>query len=169
MALAKGPAVGAPAGVTCWTEECLNLQQVTALMARLVTFAPPWAGAVLVGIAILIMGFVLQMAIVWGASHWSKGWHPLLQQVFVRIRGLVRWAVLLFAAGTALSLMPLSTPVLDVARPLLLASFILLVGYAIYVGADIAIVRYMVSFRPDVTDNLLARKAATRLRVLRPM
>lgn len=143
------------------------MQHVTALIAHPVNSAPPWAGAVLIGIAILLMGLALQMAIVWIANHWSKRWHPLWQLVFIRIRTLVRWAVLLLAAETALPLMPLSTHVLDTIRPLLLASFILLVGYAIYVGAELAIGRYMESLRLDVTDNLLARKAATQLRVLR--
>ncbi len=153
--------------MTCGTEAHRDLQNLTALIVRHFRFAPPWASAVVVGIAILIMGFALQMAIVWIAGHWAKRWHPLLQLVFVRIRVLVRWAVLLLAVGTALPLLPLSTEVLDATRPLLVAGFILLVGYAIYLGADIAIARYMESLRLDVTDNLLARKAATQLRVLR--
>jgi small-conductance mechanosensitive channel len=122
---------------------------------------------VVVGGAILILGFALQMAIVWIANHWSKRWHPLLQMVFVRVRALVRWAVLLVAVGTALPLLPLSAEVLDATRPPLVAGFILLLGYAIHLGADIAIARYMESLRLDVADNLLARKAATQLRVLR--
>lgn len=143
------------------------MPQLNEVLARHVVWAPAWLAAVLVGIAIVLAGLVLQMTIVWIANHWSKRWGALPQLIFVRIRGLARWAIIFLAVAVALPLLPLTTGVLHGMRTLLLACFILLVGYAVYLGVDIAITRYIESLRLDVADNLLARKAATQMRVLR--
>ena len=49
----------------------------------------------------------------------------------------------------------------------MLAGFILLIGSIVYMAVNIAMTRYVNSLHMDAEDNLLARKAATQMRLLR--
>lgn len=132
-----------------------------------VNWAPPWLAAIILFAAIVLAGLALQAAILYIVGHFTKNWHPLVQFIFFRTRRFGRFAIVTLAVGVALPLVPLPSDVLDTARKCLLAVLILLIGWIVYMAADIAMVRYVNSLHTDVADNLLARKAATQMRVLR--
>lgn len=145
----------------------MNFHALTLFFAGWLGWAPEWVIAVAVGGCIVIAGLALQWIVLWLVGMVSKRWDPLLQFIFLRTRRLFRFAIVLLAVDVALPLLPLAHDVLDMMRAVMLALFIILIGYTVYMGVDIAITRYLNSLRMDAQDNLLARKAATQMRVLR--
>ncbi len=134
---------------------------------RFLAWTPPWLFALVVFALIVVAGLALQGAILFVAGRFTKRWHPLVQFIFFRTRRFSRIAILVLAVGAALPLVPLPPAILYSARESFLAALILLIGWIAYMAADIAMTRYLNSLHTDVADNLLARKAATQMRVLR--
>jgi small-conductance mechanosensitive channel len=64
-------------------------------------------------------------------------------------------------------LLPVSVALKDTIDRVLLAAFILLLGWIAIIAANIGLERYARQFRLDSADNLLARKAVTQVRVLK--
>jgi small-conductance mechanosensitive channel len=71
------------------------------------------------------------------------------------------------ALGIAVPIAPFHPRVADGANRALLAAFIVFMGWLVVVGVNLAMDRYIGRFKLDVTDNLLARKAVTQVRLLK--
>jgi small-conductance mechanosensitive channel len=130
------------------------------------SWLPPWVTATVIFVAILAGGLLLQgisMKLLQGAS---QNWSPLLRLVFLRTNRVGRFAVFVFAVAVALPIVPMSQHMQDVGHHVLVALFILLVGWIVLDATNIAMERYMGRLRLDTSDNLLARKAITQMRVL---
>jgi small-conductance mechanosensitive channel len=112
-------------------------------------------------------GLLLQAIVVWIAGRRAAAWHPSLRAAFVRVRPVVRFAVLFLALAIALPLVPTSNAAQDAGHKILVALFIGLLGWIALVAINITIDRYIGRFKLDVADNLLARKAVTQIRVMR--
>ena len=145
----------------------MNLDHMAVLFAGLMAWAPRWLVAVAVGAAIVLGGFALQALTLKLVGHFIKRWDSLAQFIYYRVRRIARLAIVLLAAKVAFPLMPLPDAALDIVGKILLASFILLIGYIIYAAVNIAITRYVNNLHFEADDNLLARKAATQMRLLR--
>lgn len=132
-----------------------------------ITWAPHWLIATALIVAIVSAGIVAQAI---GAAllvRASKSWHPLLQHIFIKSRGIGRLAIFIIAARAALPILPLPAPARASADHAIIAMIIILIGWVVYAAVDIAIERYIQRLRFDTADNLLARKAATQMKVLR--
>jgi small-conductance mechanosensitive channel len=130
-------------------------------------FVPPWLLAIAVGIVIFVIGGALQGVIYAVAGRFAYKWHPLVQVVFARTRRIGRFAILILAVAIALPLVPLSATAQDTAHRILVAAFIVLIGWMVLAFSNIATDRYVGRLKLDVADNLIARKQVTQMRVLR--
>ncbi|HEX2591218.1 MAG TPA: mechanosensitive ion channel family protein [Rhizomicrobium sp.] len=130
-------------------------------------FVPSWIIALGVFAAIFALGVVLQGILYAVADRLAKRWHPLIQLVFQRTRRVGRFAILIFAVAAALPLVPLPNEAQDTGHRILVAAFVILIGWIALVFANIAVDRYIGRLKLDVADNLMARKAVTQMRVLR--
>jgi small-conductance mechanosensitive channel len=122
------------------------------------------AAVLLVGAGIL--GLLLHAAILALLRHvWGER-RPFLRTALAAIKAPTRAAFLLVALALALPATPLSAAAQgDLARLLALATICLL-GWAAATVMHIAADLYLLRFRTDVADNLLARKHITQIRVL---
>jgi small-conductance mechanosensitive channel len=129
-------------------------------------FAPDWAvAAVLFAIAVIAALTLHQIAVAILTRALSAQ-HPMLQRIVIGTRGPSRLALLLFALAVTVPAAPVDDNVGDLLSKLLLLTTIGLLGWmaitAIHIAADL----YLMRFRIDVADNLLARKHVTQMRIL---
>ena len=130
-------------------------------------FAPDWAAAaVLIGLAVVVALTAHQIALAILTRVLSAR-HPVLQRIVTGTRGPSRLALLLFALAVTIPAAPLDDDVGYVLSKILFLATIGLLGWmaitAIHIAADL----YLMRFRIDVADNLLARKHVTQMRILR--
>jgi small-conductance mechanosensitive channel len=92
-----------------------------------------------------------------------KGALSILRQT----RALTRYALMMVVMAMLLPLAPLSASAADAMHRMLLAAFIVLVGWLALASVNIALDRYARRFRTDVSNNLTARRAVTQLQVLK--
>ncbi len=92
--------------------------------------------------------------------------HPYALSVLTQMRGVTRLGLLILAVSIALPVAPFDANTADLLARLMVIAVITLVGWAaitaLRIGADI----YLLRFRIDTEDNLLARKHLTQVRVL---
>jgi small-conductance mechanosensitive channel len=137
------------------------------LLDKLAAFLPGW----LIGIAILILTALLALAVFQLARamvrRFLQAGHPILYALMQRAESLLRFAVVLFAVTVVVPALPFGTNTSLTLHRILIASFVILLGWIAIVASNIAADRYMSRFRIDTDDNLLARKAVTQMRVLK--
>src|ERR1044071_3875754 len=92
--------------------------------------------------------------------------YPSSFAIFMRMRGVTRFALLILALSVALPIVPLDPVSAGLLARLLLISVIALIGWAALTALQIGADLYLRRFRLDVEDNLLARKHVTQVRVL---
>jgi small-conductance mechanosensitive channel len=145
----------------------MDIHAITVFFHYVLAITPRWLSAVLVALAILLGGFALQGLAARVAVRFTRQWDALAQFIYYRVQRIARFAIVLLAVNVALPLIPLPASALTGVRKLLLAGFIILIGWIVYVAVNIAMTRYVNSLNMDDADNLLARKAATQMRLLR--
>jgi len=93
--------------------------------------------------------------------------HPYLAGIVAGTRHLVLLAVLIVALFIALPVAPFDQAIDTALAHLLLVAAIVLVGWTAITATHIVAELYLLRFRLDVADNLMARKHVTQVRVLR--
>lgn len=122
--------------------------------------------------AVVILGLAATLALgldrlVAGTARRLLRNHPYIY-VFVRqARGLIRIALVVLALGIALPAAPLSPDLAALIGRVLLVATIVLIGRAALTALAIASDLYLLRFRIDVEDNLLARKHVTQVRLFK--
>ncbi|HEX3809874.1 MAG TPA: mechanosensitive ion channel family protein [Rhizomicrobium sp.] len=139
---------------------------IPAFITALLAWLPAWAIALAAFGVILAAAFVLQAVANRILGRAAFAWSPFLRAAFQRSRRLIRFAVIMFAVGVALPLVPFDPVVRDSIRKVMAAAVVVQLGWMILIAIDIATERYIGRFRLDTEDNLLARKAVTQVRVL---
>lgn len=120
----------------------------------------------------LILGFAAAVAlafhraIVAGIRRLLRDRHPYLRLFLGRTRGLSRMALLALVLALAVPAARLPLWVESVLLQLLLVSVIALIAWAVILAVHMASEIYLMRFRLDVADNLLARKHVTQVRIL---
>ncbi|HEY1630415.1 MAG TPA: mechanosensitive ion channel domain-containing protein [Rhizomicrobium sp.] len=132
----------------------------------MLSFLPQWAQAPAVFALIVACGFLLQAIAYRIAERRAQHWTPLTRDILRKTRPVGRFALFLFALALALPLVPLPESAQDSGHRILVAAFILLIGWIAAVVVNIWIERYKSRLRLDVEDNLAARKAVTQIRYL---
>lgn len=133
----------------------------------LIGWVPPWLAACAVFAAIAALGIALHTLLLRFVRRQPADWHPFLKLAIERSRRLLRYMILLFAAGVALSLMTLEQQTGEMVRNVFVALFTIQLGWIVAVVANLAMDRYVRGLDIGSSDNLLARKAATQMRIFR--
>ena len=137
------------------------------LPGQVAPYLPAWLQALLLFIAIAALAMSLHGFVLRVVARQPPDWHPFLKHAAQRTRRLVRYMILLFAAGMAASLLPISDRAADTVRHVFLALFIVQLGWIVAVAANLAMDRYVQGLDLKASDNLMARKAATQMRIFR--
>ncbi|MFZ0728544.1 MAG: mechanosensitive ion channel family protein [Methylovirgula sp.] len=93
--------------------------------------------------------------------------HIFVQSLITRVFGATRFALVLAAVALALPIVPFSGATALLIAEALAICLVLLIGWAAITAIELAGYFYVRRFRIDVSDNLLARKHLTQVRVLR--
>jgi small-conductance mechanosensitive channel len=128
--------------------------------------AAEWAASAALLIGAAVAALLLHAATLALARRLFGERRPLLRSVLGATKGPTRLALLLIALAIALPTAPLGPETKDILARLLGLATICLLGWiattALHVAGDL----YLLRFRLDVEDNLLARKHVTQVRVL---
>lgn len=135
--------------------------------ATLPAWMPDWILALGIFLAILAVGLSVHGLLLRYIARRPPEWHPFPRHVAQRTRRLLRYMILLFAASIAASLLPIPADARDRVHHIFGALFIIQLGWIATVAANLAMDRYIGGLDLNVSDNLLARKAATQMRIFR--
>ncbi|ARQ02045.1 mechanosensitive ion channel family protein [Pseudorhodoplanes sinuspersici] len=93
--------------------------------------------------------------------------HPILFSFLRRTKGVLRFALILLALSVAARNAPLNQDVAGALGRIFQVGFIVMIGWLAIVGANLLADIYLLRFRIDTEDNLLARKHVTQVRILK--
>ena len=123
-------------------------------------------------IALLILALAVAFALSLHKSarrllhHLLADRHPYVLSVFTHMRGVTRLGLLILALIVVIPVAPLDPDTADWLARLLLIAIVGLIGWTAITALHIAADLYLLRFRIDTDDNLLARKHVTQVRVL---
>src|SRR4051812_9381011 len=92
--------------------------------------------------------------------------HPYMRSFLAWTVGLTRMALIVFALSLTLPLTPLDVETTAIIGRILLLATIIIIGWAAIATVNMSADLYLMRFRLDSTDNVLARKHLTQVRVL---
>jgi small-conductance mechanosensitive channel len=145
----------------------MNIAALVSLLHAVMPWLPLWAATLGVAAALLAAAFALQDIVMRLLAHHIAQTDAMLQSLFRKTRGVVRFAIILLVASAATPLLPLPATLQSGLQRGLVAAFVVLLGWLVLVAADTAAESYLHRLKLDVRDNLLARKAVTQVRVLK--
>ncbi|HEY0283709.1 MAG TPA: mechanosensitive ion channel domain-containing protein, partial [Rhizomicrobium sp.] len=136
-------------------------------MHKVLALAPDWLIATLVLILTIAAAAALfnLLRVILHAALKSE--QKLLQAIVQRAGRLAQFAFILLAAALVVPALPLDRGATDILHRILIAAFIVLLGWIAVLASDLAIERYVGRFKLDVEDNLMARKTITQMRMLK--
>ncbi|MBB4380919.1 small-conductance mechanosensitive channel [Bradyrhizobium sp. CIR48] len=144
----------------------MNLQALMADIDRMFGWIPSWfVGLGLVLGAILLALFVYRVA-VWLLARAFGTRLPLLSVFIDRTAGPAQLALCLAAVALVLPLAPLDDMIRTPLMRLFVVAVIALIGWISIRVVDMSAARYLQNFR-DVTENFVARKHVTQVRVFK--
>lgn len=138
-----------------------------AQIGELFAWVPPWGFALGYFLLVIVIALVLQSILNRLVKRTSAGSASGLGPFFVRTKNVARFAFAILAAALALPLAPLEVGTEELARSILIASLVLLLGWVAVIASHIAADRYVSIFQLGAEDNLSARKAVTQFKILR--
>lgn len=144
----------------------MNWQAVMADIDRMFGWIPSWfVGLSLVAGAILFALLLYRVAI-WLLDRAFGTRLPLLSVFIARTSGPAQLALCLAAVALVLPLAPLDDTIRTPLMRLFVVAFIALIGWISIRIVDMSAARYLQNFR-DVTENFIARKHVTQVRVFK--
>jgi small-conductance mechanosensitive channel len=143
-----------------------DLQAKLSALRNALSFAPPWVVSFVLLVSAVVVVWLLYAALLAFARRLLRNRRPYLRTVLNATKNPTRLGLLLLALAITLPTTPLDADTrAGLARCLVLATIFLL-GWIATTALDIAATLYLLRFRLDVDDNLLARKHVTQVRVL---
>ena len=144
-----------------------DVARAAAWIAAAFAWAPRWVAgfAVLVGsalVALLIYHWVLRLG-----GRFARRFGTFPQTLIEHARGPVAAILIVAVLGAALPAADFNPATTLAFAHVLLIGFVLALGWAAVSTLDLAATTYMLRFRVDVADNLLARKHLTQVKILR--
>jgi small-conductance mechanosensitive channel len=134
---------------------------------ELMPWTPAWLivlGLTVAAIAIALVAHAILFAILQRIPARSSAlWHAII----LRSRAVARYALIIVSLSLMLPATPLAPNTIDSAHKVLLAAFIVFLGWAAIIALNLALDRYTQHFKLDVDDNLQTRKAVTQIRVFK--
>jgi small-conductance mechanosensitive channel len=143
-----------------------DVQSQLSILRNALSFAPPWAVSAILLVIAVVIAWLLYAAILAVARRLLRGKRPYVLSILNATENPIRLGLLLLAFGIALPTTPLNPDTKTVLVRCLALATICLIGWIATTALDIAATLYLMRFRLDVDDNLLARKHITQVRVL---
>lgn len=135
-------------------------------IAAWVPWIPEWLLGLILFALIIAAGFALQSIAVRLLSRLAERHTRAIPDLFRRVRGIVRMAIVLCAAALAFPIIPMAAELSDMLHNLLIAATIALSGWVLIIAVNWWADRYIGRLNVGIADNLHARKAATQMRIL---
>jgi small-conductance mechanosensitive channel len=149
-----------------WPDLIQNLQSELRAFRNALSFAPPWAVSFVLLVSAAVVAWLLYAAILVVVRRMLRGRRPYLLSILDATKNPARLGVLLLALAIALPTTPLGPETRTALAQCLLLATIFLLGWIATTALEIAATIYLLRYRLDVDDNLLARKHVTQIRVL---
>jgi small-conductance mechanosensitive channel len=149
-----------------WQDATQDIQSQLSALKNALSFAPPWAVSAILLVIAVVVAWLLYAAILAAARRLLRGKRPYLLSVLNATENPIRLGLLLLAFAIALPTTPLGSDTRIVLVRCLALATICLLGWIATTALDIAATLYLMRFRLDVDDNVLARKHVTQVRVL---
>ncbi len=128
-------------------------------------FLPGWAVTGLVLALAVVAGLIIH-ALLRRLTTRAFAGRPFVLSLIERVRTLTRLAFATLALALVLPVVRLPPDIAAWSGGAMRLVFIVLVGWIALVAVDIGVSVYLLRFRLDTADNLLARKHVTQMRVL---
>jgi small-conductance mechanosensitive channel len=142
-----------------------NLQSELSGLRGLLSFAPPWAVSLIIVIVALAIALILHATILVTLRRLLRG-RPYLRTILEATKDPTRFAFLIAALAVALPTAPVDSETENILGKMLALATIGLIGWIALTALQIGANLYLLRFRMDVEDNLMARKHVTQVRVL---
>ena len=149
-----------------WPNFVNGAQSALSSTAGAMSFAPSWAVAIVVFIIAMGAAWLVHIGILAALRRLFQARRPYLHDVLDETRVPTLLGFLLVAAAIGLPAAPLDPDTKALLARLLGLAGIGLLGWIAVMALRIAADLYLMHFRTDVEDNLLARKHVTQVRVL---
>src|SRR5262245_30312458 len=130
------------------------------------TWAPDWLISVIILALTAVIALSVHRTIIRIARRLLRDRHPYVRTFLTATMPLTRLALLVVALFIVLPAAPMNPDLEVVIAKILLLTAIVLIGWAAITAVDMAADLFLMRFRLDVADNLLARKHLTQVRVL---
>jgi small-conductance mechanosensitive channel len=149
-----------------WQDLAQNLQSKLSDLRSALSFAPAGAVSFVLLVSVVIVAWIIHAAVLAVLRRLLHGRRPYLRTVLDATKNPTRLALLILALAIALPTAPLDPDTMTVLARVLGLATICLIGWIALTVLQIAANLYLLNFRVDVADNLLARKHVTQVRVL---
>jgi small-conductance mechanosensitive channel len=149
-----------------WQDISQNLQAKLDELRGALSFAPAWAVSFIILITAFIVAWLIHAVALVILRRLLRGRRPYLRTILEATKNPTRLALLLLALAIALPTTPLGYETEIVLARFLVLATICLFGWIAMTVLNIGANLYLLRFRIDVEDNLLARKHITQVRVL---
>jgi small-conductance mechanosensitive channel len=142
-----------------------NIQAAVSDIANTLYFLPNWAvGGLVLALAVAIsLGLHVFLR---RLTRRALAGRPFLLSLAAQTRGLTRFAFVTAALALVLPAVHLPPDIAALIESVLSIVFVILLGWIALTAVDIGVTVYLMRFRLDAEDNLLARKHVTQMRVL---
>jgi small-conductance mechanosensitive channel len=134
---------------------------------HLLALVPDWLSAVSVVVLVTAAALIAFQIVRALLERILPANRPLLHVVMTRTNSLARFALVLLSLALVAPVLPLHAATNATINRILVAAFVVLMGWIAIVASELAVGRYIGRFRIDIEDNLQARKAVTQMRVLK--
>jgi small-conductance mechanosensitive channel len=149
-----------------WQDLTQNVQAELSALGHALSFAPAWAASFVVLVIALVVAWLIHAVVIAVVYRLLPDQRPYLRSILLATKHPTRLGLLLLAFAIALPTTPLAAETKSVLAQCLVLATICLLGWialtALHIGANL----YLLRFRIDVDDNMLARKHLTQVRVL---
>jgi small-conductance mechanosensitive channel len=130
-------------------------------------WAPPWASGVALLVLAALVALIAHRIVLVALTRASGERYPLLRSIVRRTQGPLALAMVAFALAAALQVAPFDPAVSTTLSHILALAFVVLAGWIAHVAVETASSIYLMRFEIGSTDNLLARKHVTQVRILK--
>jgi small-conductance mechanosensitive channel len=152
--------------ISMWQDASQNLRAKLDEFRGALSFAPAWAVSFIILVTAFIVAWLIHAAALVLLRRLLRGRRPYLRTIVEATKNQTRLALLLLALAIALPTTPLGYGTEIVLARFLVLATICLFGWIAMTVLNIGANLYLLRFRIDVEDNLLARKHITQVRVL---